>query len=122
MTMQVKHIVNLPLGAVITGVDLSKEVDDDTLNAICKVIDDRSVVVFKNQQLRPEHQAQFASRFGKLLVHDHSKNVSRENPGISVLSNIQEQGKNIGVPDAGMVWHRTVPTWAIRTCIPSCTV
>ncbi len=104
MTMQVKNIDHL-LGAVITGIDLTKELGDETLNAIQKVIDERSVVVFKNQQLTPEQQTRFASHFGKLLVHEHSKNILKETPGISVLSNIQEQGKNIGVPDAGMVWH-----------------
>ncbi len=104
MKLQVRNI-DLPLGAVITGIDLSKELDDETFQAIWNVIDERSVVVFKNQQLRPEQQTGFASRFGKLLVHEHSKNILRENPAVSVLSNIQDQGKNIGVPDAGMVWH-----------------
>lgn len=104
MTMQVRNI-DLPLGAVVTGIDLSKELDDDTFNALLRLIDERSVLVFKHQELLPAHQTRFASRFGKLLAHEHSKNILKENPGVSVLSNIQEQGKNIGVPDAGMVWH-----------------
>ena len=104
MTIQVKNL-DRSFAAVITGADLSKELDKDTLNAVQKVIDERCVVVFKNQQLTPEQQTRFASNFGTLLVHQHSKNIIRETPGISVLSNIQKEGKNIGVPDAGMVWH-----------------
>lgn len=104
MTISVKNIEK-PLGAVITGVDLSKELDDQTFALIRKTLDERSLIVLKSQKIRPEQQTGFASRFGKLLVHAHSKNILPSHPGLSVLSNIQEEGRNIGVPDAGMVWH-----------------
>jgi len=104
MPLSVKNI-DLPLGAVISGADLSSDLDEPTFSLIRNTLDERSVVVLKGQRIRPEHQTRFAARFGKLLVHEHSKNVLRDHPSVSVLSNIQEQGKNIGVPDAGMVWH-----------------
>jgi len=104
MALQVSNI-DRPLGAVITGVDLTQPLDDQTLSAIRRILDDRAVAVFKHQNLRPEHQTGFASRFGKLLVHAHSKNIRQDNPGLSIISNIQVEGKNIGVPDAGLVWH-----------------
>ena len=104
MPLSVKDI-DLPLGAVITGADLSSELDEQTFSLIKSTLDVRSLVVLKGQRIRPEHQTRFAARFGKLLVHEHSKNVLRDHPSVSVISNIQEQGKNIGVPDAGMVWH-----------------
>ena len=93
------------LGAFVTGVDLSAEVDERVFQLIKKTLDERSVVVVKDQRIRPQHLTRFASRFGELLVHVHSKNVLPDHPAVSVLSNVVENGKNIGVPDAGMVWH-----------------
>lgn len=104
MHLSVRH-TDLPLGAFITGGDLSAVVDEQTFAVIKRTLDERSVVVLKGQRIGPEHLTRFASRFGKLLVHAHSKNVLPDFPAVSVLSNIVEEGKNIGVPDAGMVWH-----------------
>jgi taurine dioxygenase len=39
------------------------------------------------------------------LVHAHNKYALADEPAVSVISNIVENGRNIGVPDAGLVWH-----------------
>ena len=95
-----------PLGAEILGADLSRDVDDATLATIRQVLDDRGVIVLRNQTLQPRHIARFAERFGRLLVHAHNKFALPDAPAVSVISNIlDERGRNIGVPDAGLVWH-----------------
>lgn len=95
-----------PLGAEILGADLSREIDGATLAAIRRTLDERGVIVLRQQKLQPPHIARFAAHFGRLLVHAHNKFALPEAPAVSVLSNIvDEQGRNVGVPDAGLVWH-----------------
>lgn len=95
-----------PLGAEVLGVDLSRDVDDATFAAIRRALDDRGVIVVRKQTLEPQHIACFGQRFGPLLVHAHNKFALAEAPAVSVISNILDaDGRNIGVPDAGLVWH-----------------
>jgi taurine dioxygenase len=93
------------LGAEIRGIDLSREIDADTFAAIRRVLDERSVVVFRDQRLSPSDMVRFAGRFGSLLVHAHNKHALPQAPAVTVISNIVENGRPIGVPDAGLVWH-----------------
>lgn len=95
-----------PLGAEILRVDLGRELDDATFAAIRRALDERGVIVVRKQTLRPEHIARFAERFGRPLVHAHNRFALPEAPAVSVISNILDaNGRNIGVPDAGLVWH-----------------
>ncbi len=106
MTLAV-HNTGQVLGTVITGVDLGSDDSDQTFNAVKNALNERSVVVIKGQKIDPGHLSRFAQRFGELLVHEItlSKDGLSQYPAVSVLSNIVENGKLIGVPDAGMVWH-----------------
>ena len=105
MSFSITH-ADGPLGAEILGVDLSRALDDATFAAIRQALDDRGVIVVRKQTLEPEHIARFAERFGRLLVHAHNKFALAEAPAVSVISNIVDaSGRNIGVPDAGLVWH-----------------
>lgn len=94
-----------PIGAEIRGANLALELDDDTFAAIRRTLDDRGVVVLREQRLAPADIVRFAGRFGRLLIHAHNKFALREQPAVSVISNVVEGGRNIGVPDAGLVWH-----------------
>ena len=95
-----------PLGAAIRGVDLTRDLDGETFATIRRALDDRGVIVVRKQTLEPRHIAAFAERFGRLLVHAHNRFALPQAPAVSVISNIlDENGRNIGVPDAGLVWH-----------------
>jgi len=105
MSLTINH-ADGPLGAEILGADLSRELDESTLATIRRTLDERGVMVLRRQKLQPQHIARFAAHFGRPLVHAHNKFALAEAPSVSVLSNIvDEQGRNIGVPDAGLVWH-----------------
>lgn len=52
------------IGAEITGIDLRRQLDDDTVAAIRSVWLDRKVVFFPGQHLTPEEHLAFAGRFG----------------------------------------------------------
>lgn len=57
------------LGAEISGVDLSKPVDDVTLQAITDALVEHEIVMFHDQDITPEQQMAFGRQFGKLTVH-----------------------------------------------------
>ena len=57
-----------PLGAEIVGVDLRQELSERTLRMIDTAYNTHTVVVFRDQQLTPEHLLRFASHFGSLEI------------------------------------------------------
>src|SRR6185436_16372304 len=105
MPLRIKS-TELPLGAEINGIDLTRDLDDATFSAIKRTLDERSVIVVRGQQTGPDSLVRFASRFGELILHPHIVNGGVPNyPALLVLSNIVQNGQLIGIPDAGMVWH-----------------
>jgi taurine dioxygenase len=57
------------LGAVVENVDLSQNLDAETIAAIRSALDDHLVLFFERQHWSPEQQRDFAGRFGELYVH-----------------------------------------------------
>jgi taurine dioxygenase len=94
------------LGAEISGVDLSKPLDDATFAQIHKAFFDNEVVVFRNQKITPAQQVDFTRRFGTLEVHVRKESRLEGHPEILIVSNVLgEDGKAIGAQDAGRFWH-----------------
>ena len=94
------------LGAEISGVDLSKPLDDETFAQIHKAFFDNEVVVFRNQKITPAQQIDFTRRFGTLEVHVRKESRLEGHPEILIVSNIlNDEGKAIGAQDAGRFWH-----------------
>jgi taurine dioxygenase len=94
------------LGAEISGVDLSKPLDDDTFAQVSKAFFDNQVVVFRGQKLSPEQQIAFTRRFGVLEQHVRKESRLPGYPEILVVSNlVKEDGTPIGAQDAGRFWH-----------------
>ena len=94
-----------PLGAEITGIDLTQPVSDETFKRIEDAFHEHCVVVFRNQRLTTEAHTAFSRRFGDLLVHVLKQYNDPQVPEVLVLSNIVENGKPIGVQDGGQYWH-----------------
>lgn len=94
------------LGAEISGVDLSRPLDDATFEAVRNAFFDNEVAVFRNQKLTAEQQIAFTRRFGVLEAHVRKEARLGGHDEIFVLSNIlDENGKVIGAQDAGRYWH-----------------
>lgn len=92
------------LGATIRGVDLSKPLSKSDIATIAAAIVRHGVVCISGQTMDPVGLRTFASQIGLMQVPEGIKE-----PGIqevSVLSNIVENGRNIGALDAGMLWHK----------------
>jgi taurine dioxygenase len=94
------------LGAEISGVDLSKPLDDDTFAQVAKAFFDNEVAFFRNQKLTPAQQIAFTRRFGVLEQHVRKESRLKDHPEILIISNLlDDNGNAIGSQDAGRFWH-----------------
>lgn len=94
------------LGAEIRGVDLSRPVSETALAAIDGALNVHSVLLFRNQQLNARQLAAFAWHFGEPRVIPYLGHYAHpDEPDVMLVTNIRENGRNIGHADAGRVWH-----------------
>lgn len=61
------------MGAEITGVDLSGDLDNQTFDEIHRALLAHHLIFFRDQRLTPESQAAFGRRFGPLNRHPYVK-------------------------------------------------
>ncbi len=94
------------IGARVTGVDLAQPLDDGRRNAILESLARHGVLCFPGQALEPARLRAFAARFGSLEVNVASGSFQAGGlPEVMVLSNVVEDGRPIGLADAGQGWH-----------------
>jgi len=92
------------LGATLTDIDLAQALSGADFAALLQALGEHGVLRFPQQNLSPQHLRDFSARFGGLQIGVGGVHE----PGfaeISVLSNVIENGKPIGLPDAGQDWH-----------------
>src|ERR1043166_1269878 len=101
------HVLDtpLPLGAEVQGLDLRKSLSGLEVDGLRRVIHDRAVVVIRNQQLEPAQHIDFGRYFGEPDVHLLGHFLLPGFPELLVVSNVMENGKHIGIVDAGSTWH-----------------
>ncbi|WP_407473348.1 TauD/TfdA dioxygenase family protein [Pseudomonas putida] len=93
------------VGAEILGLDLAKPVSAEDFTRIHRAHLDHHVLVFRDQRITPEQQIAFSRRFGELQIHVLKQFLLTGHPEILIVSNIIENGQNIGLGDAGKFWH-----------------
>ncbi len=95
-----------PVGAEIQGVDLSQPLSDPDFATVENAFNEHGVVFFRGQSLSPDGLLSFTQRFGDISFNvfgeDHGLN---DHPGVVLISNIEEDGRDIGVKRAGSRWH-----------------
>lgn len=74
MAITVRRVAGA-LGAEISGVDLSKELDGPTFDSIHRAFVDHEVIFFRDQSLTPEQHKAFGRRFGSLNIHPYVKGM-----------------------------------------------
>ena len=100
------HRFPAALGAEIVGLDLSQTLDDETFAAVRRCfLDSEGVLVLRNQRITPEQHIAFSRRFGPLAIHVLRQFLLPGHPEILLVSNVIENGKPIGLGDAGRYWH-----------------
>lgn len=89
------------LGAQISGIDLSVEINAEQRDAIEQALLKHQVLFFRDQPLTPAQQARFAVHFGDLHIHPIYPNVP-ETPEVLVLDTAVTDVRD------NAVWHTDV--------------
>ena len=92
------------LGANIEGLDLSQPLDAPTVDTLITLLGRHGVLAYPDQHLTPRQLRDFSRNFGELEINVAQSSES-ELPEVMTLSNIVENGKAIGLADAGQDWH-----------------
>lgn len=94
-----------PIGAEVTGADVSIPLDDADFQAIDDAIDRYAVVVIRDQDLTATALADFSRRFGRPQVNVRHDANNDGTPEVGWISNVTKDGKPLGSHDAGRYWH-----------------
>jgi len=93
------------LGATVEGLDLSKKLAEETVEELIQALGRYSVLRFPQQDLTALQQRDFAARFGTLEINVANMFQEPGLPEVMILSNMVEDGKPVGIADAGQDWH-----------------
>ncbi len=93
------------LGARVEGVDLAKPLDRADFAGVLQALGAHGVLHFPKQQLDALSLKAFSERFGSLQGSPTGTYCEPGVPEVMLLSNIVENGKAIGLADAGQDWH-----------------
>ena len=93
------------LGATVMGLDLAQALSAANFAAVRDALGAHGVLRFPEQQLSARQLADFSARFGKLEINVANAYQEPGLPQVMILSNIVDNGKAIGMSDAGQSWH-----------------
>ena len=93
------------IGAEIRDVDLAQPLSDADFRQIEAAFNRHAVICFPGQRWSEPQMIAFARRFGEVEKIFLTHYAHPQYPEIMYVSNIQENGRDIGHADAGRVWH-----------------
>ena len=93
------------LGARVEGLDLSVPLTDAQFVQLEQALGKYGVLSYPNQILTSMQLKQFSERFGKLEINVANMYQESGLPEVMILSNKVENGKPLGLSDAGQDWH-----------------
>ena len=96
------------LGMQVTGVDLSRALDLATLEKLREALNQRSVLLFRDQQLTPEQHIALSRQFGEIQRHVVNQFWLPGYPDVYVVSNVIENGRPIGAHGGGREFHSDI--------------
>jgi taurine dioxygenase len=97
--------VRAKLGVTLEGFDLSQELNESQVKTVFQALSDYGIVRFPKQNLTPHALRDFSANFGELEINVANTFQEPGLPEVMTLSNILENGKPIGLGDAGQGWH-----------------
>ena len=93
------------LGARVESIDLGRPLSDAEFRQILRALGEHGVLCFPAQQLQSDVFVRFGRMFGELEINVANSFHEPGFPEVMVLSNMMENGRPIGLADAGQGWH-----------------
>jgi taurine dioxygenase len=93
------------LGVAIIGVDLSQDVDAETVAAIKQAWLDNIIIVFPGQDITDDEQEKFCRNFGELELVRTTTSIDKDHPSIMMITNVKDSGKPTALEDGEMMFH-----------------
>ena len=93
------------LGATLEGLDLSKPLSKDEFELAYRALGEHGVLRYPRQQLSAQNLKDFGALWGELEINVAGMYQEPGLPEVMILSNIVENGKPLGIADAGQSWH-----------------
>ena len=95
------------LGAQVSGIDMTRDMDDAAFGQIYRAFLRYQVLLFPPHELPPARQVALARRFGEVQIHVMNQYHADGFPELYRLSNLDASGKPTGHhPDKGtLAWH-----------------
>ena len=93
------------LGARVEGIDLGRPLSDTEFRQILRALGEHGVLCFPAQELESDAFVRFGRMFGELEINVANSFHEPGFPEVMVLSNMTENGRPVGLADAGQGWH-----------------
>jgi taurine dioxygenase len=93
------------LGAQVQGLDLGVTLTDAQVDSLILALGAHGVLEFTKQTLTTAQLKAFSERFGDLYVSPGGRAQAEGFPEVMILSNMVQDGKPLGLSDAGQSWH-----------------
>jgi taurine dioxygenase len=108
MTIKITPLTSI-IAAEISGLDMAEPQDDETVAALRQALLDHLVLIFRGQDISEPEQVRFAGYFGTPMEIRQNDNLARRpdaDPRVMLVSNIVEDGKQIGaLPGGELQFH-----------------
>jgi taurine dioxygenase len=93
------------LGARVEELDISKPLSDEQFTELEQALGKYGVLSYPGQNLTSRQLKEFSERFGRLELNVANLYQEAGLPEVMILSNKVENGKPLGLSDAGQDWH-----------------
>ena len=93
------------LGARVEGIDLAQPLSNESFRQLEQALGQFGVLSYPRQTLTSLQLKNFAERFGRLEINVANAYQEPGLPEVMILSNKIENGKPLGLADAGQDWH-----------------
>lgn len=93
------------LGATVEDADLARDLTAADFALLLRGLGEHGVLCFPQQAIDAPALKQFSQHFGGLQVSLTGQYTDPGTPEVMILSNVVEDGKPIGLADAGQDWH-----------------
>ena len=97
MTFEAKKLTE-HIGAEIAGIDLTKPVDDNTIESLKAALDEHSVLIFHGQHFDDDTQTAFSARWGELETTVHKREGDGGVP-VANITNVDFHTNELFPPD-----------------------